>query len=109
MAALNDKECGTCNHYDPIMRGKTAQGGVRETNWAWCAKKSAYPAQEGPGQKFPEEVTRVAAGQLAKPFIVRRLQVVTNCCEYAPRGNKLSKSDLLKQLQDKTGGRIVGF
>lgn len=106
--SFNKKPCETCEHYDPVMRGVPAKGGVRETTWAWCAVKSKYAAKEGPGQKYPDGVQRVAEGELAEPYMVRRGQVVSNCTTYAERSLKVSKSDLLKQLQDKTGGRIIG-
>lgn len=107
-SGFNDKPCDTCEHYDPVMRGRSAGGGLKETNWAWCAKRSKYPSKEGPGQKFPAGVERAEAGAMAEPCIVRKGQVVTNCRTYAERSAKLSKADLLKQLQEKTGGRIVG-
>lgn len=108
MAAFNDKSCDTCEHYDPVMRGQTAKGGVKETNWAWCALRSKYPANEGPGQRFPAHVQRVENGALAEPFIVRRGQVVAHCDKYSARTLRVSKADLLKQLQEKTGGRVIG-
>ena len=61
---MNDKPCGECQHFDVIIRGK------RETKHGWCAKKSKYPAKEGPGQVFPEGVERVGNGELAQPVIV---------------------------------------
>lgn len=107
--SLNSNPCDQCEHYDPVMRGQPAKGGVRETVWAWCAVKSTYPSKEGPGQKFPENVKRVAEDSpLSEPYIVRRGQVVTNCTMFSVRSLKLSKSDLLKQLQDKTGGSVIG-
>lgn len=109
MAAFNDKPCETCQHYDAVMRGMPGgKGGLRETNWAWCAKRSKYPSKEGPGQKFPAEVSRVEEGDLAAPFIVKRGQVVANCDMYTPRGNAPTKADLLKQLQVKSGNVITG-
>lgn len=108
MAAYNDKSCDTCEHYDPVMRGQTEKGGVRETNWAWCALRSKYPATEGPGQRFPANVQRVSGGELAEPYIVRRGQIVDHCDTYSARTLRVSKADLLKQLQEKTGGRVIG-
>lgn len=108
-AAFNDKPCNTCEYFDPVMRGQPAQGGVKETNWAWCSKKSKYPFREGPGQKFPAGVERVAEGELGQPVIVRKNQIVQNCTTYTARSVKPSKADLLKQLQEKSGGgRIIG-
>jgi hypothetical protein len=108
-SAFNDKSCDTCEFFDPVMRGQAGLGGVRETNWGWCAKKSKYPAKEGPGQKFPEGVERLAVGEPGQPFIVKKAQVVQHCTTYTPRSVKPSKADLLKQLQEKSGGgRIIG-
>jgi hypothetical protein len=108
MAAYNDKPCDTCEHFDPVMRGQTAKGGLKETRWGWCALRSAYPAKEGPGQKFPANVQRVAVGELAKPFIVAKGHVQSNCKEHTVKSTRLSKADLLKQLQDKEG-RVQGM
>ena len=105
--AFNKNPCNGCDFYDPVMRGQTAAGGVKETNWAWCAKRSKYPAREGPGQRFPEGVTRLPEGEIGQPFIIRKGQVVANCTDYAPRSVRLSKAELLKQLQDKTGGKVI--
>ncbi len=107
-SAFNDKACDKCEFFDPVMRGQTSSGGVRETVWGWCAKRSKYPAQEGPGQRFPAGVTRLPPGELGQPFIVRKGQVVPNCTDQQPRTARLSKADLLKQLQEKTkGGRVL--
>jgi hypothetical protein len=108
MATINDKPCSTCEHFDPVMRGQTAKGGVRETNWAWCAVRSKYPAKEGPGQRFPMGVQRVEEGASAEPYIVKRGQTVANCDRYTAKTVRMSKADLLKQLQEQTGGRIIG-
>lgn len=108
MSTFNDKPCDTCEHYDPVMRGQTAKGGVRETNWAWCALRSKYPATEGPGQRFPANVQRVGTTELAEPYIVRKGQVVAHCDKYAARTLRVTKADLLKQLQNKTNGRVIG-
>ena len=43
----NDKPCDTCDHYDPVLKGK--QGKLVNTVWGWCAERSVYPHTEGPG------------------------------------------------------------
>lgn len=70
--AVNDKPCKDCVNYDPINTVKNGKRG-------WCAKKSVYPHKEGPGQVFPRGVARVAAGELAKPFIVKGAGIQENC------------------------------
>lgn len=105
--AYNDKPCDTCQYFDTVMRGDP-KGGLRETNWAWCVKKSKYPFKEGPGQKFPAEAVRVAEGEAAVPVIVKRGNVVSHCNMYTARGASPTKADLLKQLQAKAGNVITG-
>lgn len=105
--AYNDKPCDTCEHFDPVMRGQAAKGGYRETAWGWCAKKSKYPAQEGPGQRFPSGVQRVAPGALAEPVIVKKGQVVQNCKKFQRRTVRPNKAELLRQLQEKTQGKVI--
>lgn len=73
---------------------------MRETVWGWCTHRSVYPTQEGPGQKFPEGVRRAEAGELAKPYIVKKGQVVLHCYDHVERQPRLSKVELLKQLQN---------
>ena len=71
---MNKLPCGRCEHFDPIL------GPYRkDTKMAWCAKRSKYPAHEGPGQVFPANVVRVAAGALAEPYIVRPDTVEEMC------------------------------
>ena len=96
----NSNPCDTCEHFDPVLRGKTGPGGLRETAWGWCSKRSTYPAQEGPGQRFPDGVKRAEATKLAVPYIVRRGQVVLNCYDYDLRTRRPSKIELLKLVQD---------
>jgi hypothetical protein len=75
--ATNDKPCKDCAHYDVIRLGRGAK-----SNKGWCAKKSKYPYQEGPGQIFPPGVDRVGPGELAQPVIVRGAGVVSNCEQF---------------------------
>lgn len=77
--SINNKPCKECSFYDEIKLGKGAK-----SNRGWCAKKSKYPYQEGPGQVFPSGVDRVAAGELAQPVIVKGAQVVPNCGDFTP-------------------------
>jgi len=101
MSTLNQKTCTSCEHFDPVLRGQPG-GTVRETVWGWCTLRSIYPTKEGPGQKFPEAVRRAEEGQLAKPYIVKKGQVVLHCYDYVDRQPRLSKIDLLKELQKST-------
>ncbi len=95
---INKNPCGTCEHFDPVLRGRTGPGGTRPTAWGWCAKRSTYPAYQGPGQHFPAGVKRAEAGELAAPYIIRPEQVVGHCTMHESRTRGLSKQDLLKQL-----------
>jgi len=95
----NDQPCDACDYFDPVLRGK--QGKLTETSWGWCAKKSVYPYKEGPGQKFPVGVMRVAsADELAKPVIVQVNQVMSHCKDYKSRKTKQSKASLLQLLKN---------
>lgn len=97
---MNDKPCGECQHFDVIIRGK------RETKHGWCAKKSKYPAKEGPGQVFPEGVERVGNGELAQPVIVGVAEVASRCANHRARNSGVTKRDLVKKLQTQ-GGKVL--
>ena len=98
---LNNKNCGACNNFDPVLRG------TKDTSWGWCASKSEYPATEGPGQIFPLGVKRVEAGVPAKPFIVKKNQVVTNCTVFLAKKAQLSKQDLVNKLLSANGKTVL--
>lgn len=71
--SLNDKACGDCANYDPMLsRGQ-------QTGMGRCVAKSTYPAQAQKGQIFPLDAKRAAPGELAKPVIVRLKVVEANC------------------------------
>lgn len=94
----NDKPCDTCEHFDPVLRG-ALKAGLKPTVWGWCAKRSVYPAVEGPGQAFPEGVERVSdPAQPAKPHLVKRGDVDAKCNTYIAKRTAVSKADLLKKL-----------
>lgn len=95
----NDKPCDTCDHYDPVLKGK--QGKLVNTVWGWCAERSVYPHTEGPGQQFPAGVKRVAApSDLAIPVIVKVGEVVAHCKTYKARKVKQSKAALLQVMKN---------
>lgn len=71
---MNELPCGLCKLFDPILGS-----GEKKTRRGWCIPRSVYAHQEGPGQVFPEGVKRAAPGELAKPFIVKRDQVIAPC------------------------------
>lgn len=103
---LNDKPCDGCNHFDPVMRGNNK--GLRETKWAWCAKKSIYPVKEGPGQKFPDGVQRLTdSDKPAQPKIVQKGEVVQNCTQFQERRQTLSKAALLKKVKEQQQGGLL--
>jgi hypothetical protein len=79
--SVNDKPCRSCSHYDRIVVGD----GTKETRHGWCAVRSIYPAQEGPGQVFPLGVKRAAPGVLASPFVVVGAETVTSCTAFRSR------------------------
>lgn len=94
----NDKPCDTCEHFDPVLRG-ALKAGLKPTVWGWCAVRSVYPAQEGPGQTFPANVMRVEdPSSPAKPHLVKRGEVATQCNTYVSKRTAISKADLLKKL-----------
>jgi hypothetical protein len=72
--AINSRPCKECVHYDPIIRGDK-----RVTRRGWCAARSEYPTLEPEGRLFPPGVRRVAAGELARPFIVVGRDIVPHC------------------------------
>jgi hypothetical protein len=74
---MADDPCKTCQHYDPIKKGKS-----KEARHGWCSIQSLYPAKEQPGQTFPAGVRRVPPGELAKPLIVTGSEVVSHCMLY---------------------------
>lgn len=92
----NNKACDTCEYFDPVLKGK--HGKTVETIWGWCAKKSLYPTKEGQGQIFPPGVKRANEGEMPKPVIIRKGQVVSNCTLYQVRKTKPSKKDLVAKL-----------
>lgn len=70
----NEIKCVACHYYDPMLGSNG-----KDTKKGWCVKRSKYPHKEGPGQVFPPNVERVAAGELAKPFLVRGGSVIEAC------------------------------
>lgn len=99
--ALNNNKCDQCDHFDAVLRG------TKNTPWGWCAKRSEYPANEGPGQIFPAGVQRVEAGEPAKPFIVRRGQTVENCTTFLTRRQRATKADLINKLLTENGKVVL--
>jgi len=101
----NDLPCGKCAHYDPILGPKE-----KETKRGWCAKKSVYPTIEGPGQVFPKGVQRQAkATDMAKPVIVRKVQVVPACPYVKPASvlNAVQQKKESQVVRDKHGRRVL--
>jgi hypothetical protein len=81
---MNQTPCGRCCFYDPLI-GSNA----KDTKMGWCVKRSVYPFQEGPGQVFPPGVARVAESELARPFIVKKDQIVGPCQFVQPTTDNL--------------------
>lgn len=72
--SINNLPCGRCRQFD-VIRGP----GGKATRRGRCAKKSVYPAKEGPGQVFPAGVRRAGPGEAVDIRIVRKDQVVEMC------------------------------
>jgi len=80
----------------------------KDTKKGWCEKRSKYPHSEGPGQVFPPNVARVAHGELAKPFIVKKEQVVPSCTTAQLANFDPVKAKRVGQTQlDAKGKRIL--
>ena len=72
---MNKMKCHECRFFDLITNAR-----VPNPSHGWCAKRSEYPAKEGPGQVFPEGVKRVEdADAPAKPYIIHRNAVISQC------------------------------
>ena len=101
---MNEVPCGKCGNYDPCLGP-----GEKHIGRGWCIPRSKYPAQEGPGQVFPPGVTRVAAGQLAEPFLVDEEQVIAVCetargpIDYDPAERKRE----MQTFKDSDGKRVL--
>jgi hypothetical protein len=96
---MNETPCGRCSFYDPLI-GSSG----KDTGMGWCAKRSAYPAKEGPGQVFPPGVERVT-GPLAKPFIVKKGQVLSSCPFVRPTNEDLVAQKKKREEQARTPPR----
>jgi len=79
----NELKCKDCRFYDRI--GAAGRGANTHGR---CAVKSKYPAKEGPGQVFPDNVRRVEEGALAKPFVVEADKIITACVQASPKVTK---------------------
>lgn len=100
---MNKLICGLCQYYDPILgpNEKYLQKG-------WCAKRSLYPAQEGPGQIFPTGVKRVERGKLAEPYIVKHQTLVVGCADArSANTDQIAAKRTLQISKDKTGRRVL--
>jgi hypothetical protein len=101
---MNELPCGQCENYDPSLGP-----GEKHIGSGWCIPRSKYAAHEGPGQVFPPGVTRVAAGELAVPYIVEADQVIGPCemargpIDYDPAERKRE----MQTFKDKDGVRVL--
>lgn len=76
-----DKPCGDCKHFDPILRG------TKPTSRGWCALKSIYPFRDAMGQVAPAGAKRAAREDLpAVPVLVRREAPHPSCNDFRPQG-----------------------
>lgn len=69
----NATPCGQCTFYDPMHRG------LLERGFGWCSKLSQYPDRDSPGQTTPPHAQRVAAGEPAKPVLVKKAEIRPAC------------------------------
>jgi hypothetical protein len=78
---VNDQPCGKCVKFDPVVGPRN-----KANSFGWCAARSVYPAKEGPGQRFPPDVQRVADPSApAKPLIVYQDKVEKGCTFFQPK------------------------
>jgi hypothetical protein len=87
--------CGECANYDPILGP-----GEKETKRGWCIPRSVYPAVEGPGQVFPPGVKRAKKGELAKPYIVKKYDLLPGC-------DLSKKTDLDPYVEKKKSQKVT--
>lgn len=84
--ALNNRSCGDCANYDPMLsRGK-------ETGMGRCVAKSTYPATEQKGQVFPPGVKRATPGSLADIKVVRLAVIESNCGDFKAKPSRPAAS-----------------
>ncbi len=89
--ANNTNPCGTCDHFDPVVRG------MKETQWGWCVKRSIYPKHDSRGQVTPANAVRAdSAEDLAQPHMVQKTEIRSDCVLYTIAKKKPTKADLLK-------------
>jgi hypothetical protein len=98
--------CGQCANYDPRLGPK-----YKDTKRGNCIARAKYPHKEGPGQVFPPNAKRVAKGQLAEPFLVKKDQVVASC-EFAKAtiiedAAEAKRKAVLKSMEDEQGNRVL--
>ncbi len=101
---MNKLQCGKCENYDPCLGPGEKHIGV-----GWCIPQSQYPHKEGPGQVFPAGVSRVAEGELGRPFLVEEDQVI-EVCETARGPIDYDSAERKREMQtfkDADGNRIL--
>lgn len=80
MQTMNKLPCGQCAFYDAASMARPG----RPTRMGWCAANSVYPSTDEAGRTAPRGVTRADPGDLPKPLIVTREQVMPGCTKAAP-------------------------
>lgn len=72
---MNKLPCENCRHFDQKYR--MASGKLIALPYGWCAAQSVYPADA----RAPEGAKLASAGAMAKPVIVKKLDVVSACIQ----------------------------
>lgn len=103
---INELPCGRCVNYDPRLGPK-----FKDTKRGNCIARAKYSYKEGPGQIFPPNAQRVKEGELAKPYLVKKDQVVGSC-EYAKLSNvedpaKAKQQAVVDSQTDDKGNRVL--
>lgn len=104
--AINNLPCGKCVNYDPRLGSN-----FKDTRRGYCIARSLYPHKEGPGQLFPPQAQRVGKGELAKPFLVKKDQVVEPCTFAKPSGiedpAEAKRKAVFSAMEDGRGIRVL--
>jgi len=72
---MNQIPCKDCKHFDRQRKG--GQRGPEDTNYAWCAAKSVYPAE---GMTVPDGA-QTTRDPVTKPVIVTVDSLVRECVQ----------------------------
>jgi len=99
MQTLNSLPCGQCAFFD----GTTMPRPGKTSRLGWCAATSVYPAEDPVGRPAPRGVKRAAPGELPKPVVVTRQQVLPGCNKAAPASapEAITRANLLAKVRGR--------